>query len=421
MRDGDDLGGKWRFLKFNDWSNAGHPFDPVKEDFMTFVIGEGKPVDRVPVMNFNKIKNLSKKATEWSNWTIAESHLTVSKGTAGRIIPKSTALTFAKGPNELQEFSLVAGECEYIGREGIEFYPQELLLFRFDALGPKVGTVWLRNIQAAKSKYKVQPHRVLLETTYLYPLVKGPEMDKYKHGYTGLIAAFPYEESEPLKPVSADHLRERSPLLFNYYQNFRELFEKQTKFSDKIRGANPGEFYGLARTGPYSFANKYVGYRDNTRWCATVISSTELPWGERKRFVFQNHAVSMCERQCDGQFIDEDEAHYICAILNTPIVERFINATSDNRSFKIRPPVFVPQFDLTDDRHMRLASISRALHENPSHIHEFCNKAEEVYLAICADEVNDIKIAENFIRELNTDTNRLVSGKVLETELNRLI
>ena len=142
----------------------------------------------------------------------------------------------------------------------------------------------------------------------------------------------------------------------------------QTKFSDKIRGKNRGEFYGLARTGLYSFADVYVGYRDNTRWGAVVVNNVEMPWGERKRLVFQNHAVSMCERSQGqgGGFIGEDEAHFICAILNTPIVERFIEATSDNRSYKIRLPVFVPLYNPRNREHLQLVAFSRKAHSFPT-------------------------------------------------------
>ena len=66
------LEGKWRFLRFNDWSKAGHPFDPVKEDFMTFVIGRGKSADCVPVTFFTKNNSSRQKAAEWSTWDIAD-------------------------------------------------------------------------------------------------------------------------------------------------------------------------------------------------------------------------------------------------------------------------------------------------------------------------------------------------------------
>src|SRR5690606_18540091 len=125
------------------------------------------------------------------------------------------------------------------------------------------------------------------------------------------IVPFPYEASDPIRPIPRNRLGSRSPLLLRYYRRFEAIIRSQTEFSDKIRGADPGEFYGLARTGPYSFADVYVCFRDNTNWCAAVVTSTSMPWGEEKRFVFQNHAVSMCERD-DGNHISEDEAHYVC-------------------------------------------------------------------------------------------------------------
>jgi hypothetical protein len=379
------LGGKWCFLGFHDWSHAGHPFDPVKEDFMTFVIGKraGNKPSSVPVFTYRKRQGTISKATEWRNSEEAATHLEVSEGICGQVIPRSTAFTFATDRKELREFELIAGECSYIGREGIEFYPQELLVFKFDGMGPRPRTVWLRNIQVQKSKYRIPDRRVLLETRYLLPLVKGPEIDTFRHDYVGRLVAFPYEAAEPHKPVSAEELEGTSRLLLDYFNTAREIIEKQTKFSDKIRGEDAGEFYGLARTGPYSFAKTYVAFRDNSKWCAVVISSTKMPWGEQKRFVFQNHAVSMCERKQEKGFISEEEAHYICAILNCPIVRRFVDASSDERSYKIRPPVYVPRFDPQDKIHVALASISRKLHADPDQMEEISGAMQDLYLRLC--------------------------------------
>ena len=170
--------------------------------------------------------------------------------------------------------------------------------------------------------------------------------------------------------------------LYDYYTQIQETLENQTKYSDKIRGEDPGDFYGLARTGPYSFADVYVGFRDNTKWCAAVVSDTIMPWGEKKRFVFQNHAAFMCERKSDKGFITEDEAHYICAILNTPIVQRFIYATSDERSFKIRPPVYVPIYDPINKLHNALSNTSKLAHTSLTD--NLVRKMEAWYLRMCS-------------------------------------
>lgn len=386
------VGGNHRgFLQFHDWSNAGHPFDPVKEDFMTYVIGlkedgKGRLNGIVPTSIYIKRAECETKAHEWKNINEAMENLEIQDSIAGQIISGSTAFTFAKNKEQLARFKQIAGECAYIGREGIEFYPQELLIFTFDSKGPRAGTVFLKNIQVQKSKYKISSQKVLLETKYLYPLAKGKEIEHFHHNYENLIVPFPYEEGDSRRPVDAKKLEEESPLLLDYYRKYEKIIRAQTLFSDKIRGPNSGEFYGLARTGKYSFQNIHVAFRDNTKWRATVVTSGSVPWGTKKRLLFQNHAVSMCERDDDSGYINEDEAHYICAILNAPIVEEFIYASSDNRSFKIRPPIFVPKYNKADKLHKELSELSKQAHKTKKDVDNLRREIEKIYLEICKNE-----------------------------------
>lgn len=385
--DGKDI------LCFYDWSKAGHPFEPVKEDFMTFIIGnreEGKrkpirSLRTVPLIQYIKKSGNKSGAHSWAD--IDEAMLYLEKHTmvAGQVIPASTIYTFAKDVSHLKKFKKIAGECSYKGREGIEFYPQELLIFKFmsEGKGRAKGSVFLKNIQVKKSKYRVFEQKTLLETEFLYPLVKSTSIDCFSHNWEGIIAPFPYVMDNPKKPVDKDVLRREAPLLLDYYERHESVIRQQTHFSDKIRGNDAGEFYGLARTGPYSFLDVYVGFRDNTKWCAAVITSQDMPWHERKRFVFQNHAGSMCERTDGSGYIGLQEAHYICAILNAPIVAEFIYASSDNRSFKIRPPIYVPKFNKHNEKHVELAKISHILHQSRDTLEIALKKIEEIYLELC--------------------------------------
>jgi hypothetical protein len=207
-----------------------------------------------------------------------------------------------------------------------------------------------------------------------------------------LVVAFPYEADEPQTPVPKSTLRFRSPRLFRYYDGVREVLGAQSKYTDKIRGKG-SEFYSIARTGPYTFAETRVAFRDNTRWCAAVVTAADTPWGERKRFIFQKHAVSMCERADGSGYIDREEAHYICAILNTPIVERFIYASSDERSFKIRPPVFVPRYDSSHPLHRSLVAASKQAHKKPDDTAALLKEMEGWYLQLCRERRMEAKEA----------------------------
>lgn len=372
-------------VEIHDWSKSGHPFDPVKEDFLTYVLQRtGSTQSILPVFLHEKTsrKNL---ASQWTSIDEAMANLNTKKMSAGQIIEGQTIYTIAENSNDLEKFKHIAGECSYIGREGIEFYPQELMVFRFESVGPKAGTAWLRNIQVSRSKYKIPEQRILLETKFLFPLSKGPGIGRMHYNDPDLYVAFPYEKSNPHAPISQNLLAKSSPLLLSFYKKFQKQLEQQTAYSDSIRG--DGEFYGVARTGPYSFEEFYVAYRDNTKWRATVMSKKLCPWGEEKRFLFQNHAVSICERS-DGYKITEDEAFFVAGILNCPIVEKFIYASSDNRSFKIRPPIYVPLFDPKDNRHLEISKISKSAHnKSEDFVVEMMAEVEAIYIGIAKERI----------------------------------
>jgi hypothetical protein len=95
--------------------------------------------------------------------------------------------------------------------------------------------------------------------------------------------------------------------------------------------------------------------------------------------MFQNHAASICE-DIEGNFITEDEAHYICAILNTPIVEKYVEQSSDSRSYKIRPPVKIPKFNGDNKNHKKLVKLSREAHAEPANSNQLRKKMERIYL-----------------------------------------
>ena len=375
----------WNFIKFYDWTESGHPFDPVKEDFMTYLIGEVENKEYIPVISIIKNRGDRTNSKDWENLDVAESHFSIKESVAGQITPNSTMFSFSDNIQNLEKFKLISGSSFYIGREGIEFFPQELQLFYFEKNGPIPGTAYVRNYQSTRSKYPIPQQTKLLETKFLFPLAKGPSIKPFHYENPNLIVAFPYYASDPYHPITRDILERESPLLLQHYDDFEKIIRSQTEFSDKIRGKNPGEYYGLARTGPYSFADIHVGYRDNTKWHSVVIAEEQMPWGENKRYLFQNHAVSMCERE-DGSFINLDEAHYICAILNSPIVKEFINSSSDNRSFKIRPPVYIPKYDKSNKHHEALMILSKKAHENSNNdeiVEECLESINENYLIMC--------------------------------------
>jgi hypothetical protein len=95
---------------------------------------------------------------------------------------------------------------------------------------------------------------------------------------------------------------------------------------------------------------------------ASVISFVDTSWGGKKRPLFQNHAVSICE-DSKGNFITLDEAYYICGIMNTPVAFQYVLNSSDSRSFPIRPRLYIPKYDGDNLLHRRISKLSKIAHQ----------------------------------------------------------
>ena len=93
-------------------------------------------------------------------------------------------------------------------------------------------------------------------------------------------------------------------------------------------------FYSLSKVGPYTFAPHQVTFRDNTKLSAAVVSKVKTPWGDTMIPICAKHCPYISQDE-QGRNITEDEAYYLCGILNTPIVQQYFKSTYSTRSYSI--------------------------------------------------------------------------------------
>lgn len=379
-------GRKLYFQEIIDWTKSGHPFAPVQQLFCTYILSETKrdytkgiTLKKIEINKGIRLENV-KPLINAKNFY---DYFTVKIGVVGKASSSRSAFTYAKSTDELANFNLVTGETDYIGREGVEYYPQELQLLHLKRVNEKKqGIVELESYQSPRSKISVGKRTPVLETKYLRPLVKGINISRFHVEPSEYIVAFPYDKEHCQVPLSKEELLEESPKLLKYYEANKEYLIVQTEYSDKIIGKKEAPYYALARTGIYCHADWYVIFRDNTKWVAAVSGKIDTEWGGVKKPAFQNHCVSVCQRS-DGTFITEDEAHYLCAILNSHIVEDYILSTSDKRTFKIRIPVRIMEFEPKNGVHAQLANLSKDAHRNYKdldRVEDIRNKIDKLYL-----------------------------------------
>ena len=370
------------FCKFTNWTQAGHPFQPVTQKFYTyFISNQQQDYSRGIPMDWYVLKK-GKRITGIEELEITE-YFQKRDSLIATCHNEKNFFTHVSSVGQAAQFRAIAGIPQYIGREGIEFYPQELLVFTLSGLANTKTCTALKNIQVKKPKYPIAQGNALLETEFLFPLIKGVDIQPFHVSISGNIVPFPYDSDVPRVPINISELTKRAPQLTRFYQSHKRLLLEQTAYSDRIIGAD-GEFYALARVGAYSFAEHFVVFRDNTKWGAAVVSSVNTSWGGLKRPMFQNHAVSICEDN-NGNYISLDEAHYICGILNSPIASQYTLQSSDSRSFPIRPRIKIPKFNPADSVHAKIAALSKEAHENyqtPEIIDRILGQLDKLYLCL---------------------------------------
>lgn len=354
-------GSRLYFKKFTNWTKAGHPFKPVTQKFLTFYMTK-EPMDYTSGIDVDWFISRQKNFDNCEMLPLPlDECFDVQKGIAATCHSTKNFFVYVDSRKQLKEFMSVAGESEYIGREGIEFYPQEMMIFEESGLPSTQTCTSLRNVQIKKSKYHIPQTVELLETKYLHPLIKGVDIFPFHINLSGYIVPFPYDGRNTRVPIQLNELIHTAPMLATFYQKHKDLILSQTAYNERIIGKE-GEFYKLARVGAYSFAENYVVFRDNTRWGASVVSLIDTTWGGKKRPLFQNHAVSICEDN-EGNFITLDEAYYICGIMNTPVAFRYVINSSDSRSFPIRPRLYIPKYNKDNSLHRKISKLSKIAHQ----------------------------------------------------------
>ncbi len=359
----------------------------VTQDFNTYYFGSAEVDYRngVPVTIIGKKRGVSDDTiNKCPSYADARAFLEIRQGKACQLSANSTAFTYVDG--EL-DFSRIIGETAYLYRTGVESTPFEI--FKLIGVGKSKtpNHYMFRNKVLKGSKYKVDdvPNGGWdFPTEHIYPMVEGPDLMPFDHKNTNSYHIVPYEETKTASPIGFEELLETDRELALYFANHKDTIDLQSEKSKTMHRG--GEFYALSKIGPYTFAPYIVAARDNTYFCASVIRPTKTQWGEMKKSVCVKHTIIISQDKT-GNFITEDEAHYINGILNSTIVHAYIHGTFKTNGFSLnKSNLFIPKFNPADTLHKELAALSREATDDPSKREENRGLLSKAYLRLCEKE-----------------------------------
>ena len=381
--------------KLDRWCAPLRPFKvgrkSVAQDFNTYYYSKVK----VDYKKGVRVKAICKKEgindlliNKCQTFNEAQQYLVLKEQSAKQLSDNSTQFTYTSGS---YDYSSIIGKTSYLYRTGVESTPFEIFKMLGEGSSRKANHYRFKNKVLKTSKYKVEdiPQNGWdFPVELVYPMVEGPSIKPFTFDSGNNYHLIPYQVGNTPKPISLEELAKDNPEIAVYFCNHKELLDRQ---SDKSKTMHQGdEFYALSKIGPYTFAPFIVAARDNSNFCSSVINPVMTPWGERKQVVCVKHTI-IISQDTEGNFITEDEAHYVNAILNSSIVHSYIHTTFKTNGFSLKKSnLCVPKYDESNCLHKRLVLLSKyaSLQKNAKKRERVANFASFLYMKVCREYNN---------------------------------
>lgn len=193
-----------------------------------------------------------------------------------------------------------------------------------------------------------------METDFLYPLLRGKDVKKWKYQLEYSIV-LPYTDDG--KVVAKEELLTQCPNTFDYFYEDRNGFipilrERATYKKFILRRDERAPEYSLYNIGEYTFSPYKVVWKALAKDVAAVTISQD-----EGRMLIPDHNLLMVPLE------NEAEAYYLTGILNADIVSRFVNAyVAWFISGHILERLNIPKYCEKDIIHNEIATLSQMAH-----------------------------------------------------------
>lgn len=377
--------------KIDRWLPPLRPFrtesNVVTQDFNTYYYSYNKVDYKQGIQVRNITRNVKYKddLINLSNsFAEAEEYLKISNDTAMQLSNETTAFTIKSGE---YDFTKIIGETAYTYRTGVEFTPQQLYMLEGIRYDIEKDTCYFKNKKFSSAKYKINdmPNGGwCFNTMYIYPIITGPHIEPFKYDSCNEYCILPYTKENIKSPITTEKFLKNSRDLFMYLTNHKELIDSQSEKSKLMHRGD--EFYALSKIGDYTFAPYIVATRDNSKFCASVIKQTKTMWEEIKQTICVKHTIIISQR-IDGTFIDEDESYFICGVLNSDVIKKYIETSQKSNGYSLnKSKIYIPLYDSTNELHKKIMITSKRASNNEIDVKIASKEITDYYLKICENK-----------------------------------
>jgi hypothetical protein len=217
--------------------------------------------------------------------------------------------------------------------------------------------VRVRNIPE-RGKHRVPAVEHLVEAELLYPLLRWANVDRF-HAVPAAYLLLA-QDAQTRRGIAEPLMRQRYPNALAYLEEFRDALQRRAAYR---RYQSRAPFYSMYDVGPYTLAPvKVVWRRMDRRINAAVVEPVADPRLGLRPVIPQETCVLVAADSAD-------EAHYLCAVLNSALVGFLVASHSVRGGKGFGSPgmldfIRIRRYDAGNPIHRDLALASREAHRS---------------------------------------------------------
>jgi len=286
--------------------------------------------------------------------------------------PRSPWLTL---PSSLiSSINKYLGRSAYQGRKGIEpcgakgVYLVDILQSDKDRSLLKIKNMIERSrLDAAKA---LGVHTGWVNAELIYPMVGGRNIDKWGLNSCVYMLVPHNNGKNAYRGIPESEMRTKYFRTFDWLYYFHDLLLNTRIRSGKFFDPKQFPWYRLDNVGPYTFSKYKVLWKEQSKkMSCCVVSSLSNEYMSNRTVVTDSKVLFV-------PLEDELEAHYLCAVLNSKVIEEIVQGytINTNRGIDIVKNIRIPKYDANNKLHRELAYASIEAHQ------AYLERQEEVIL-----------------------------------------
>jgi hypothetical protein len=330
------------------------PFQAANKTSL-FVLEKGQPTSYpIPVVIWKRRPGIGAISTDWPlSKVLANTERIEVK--AIPVDPSRTNSSWQTATSSSLKWSeKMKGETPYKARLGARVEPYGVFWLRIKDVRPD-GLLVVENM-IERGKREIPSTSAAIEKDLVYPAVSGGDIIPFgvKSNFHVLISQDPVKRL----PYPESWMTTHVPLTYAYLRQFKDvLLSRGSKVVREL--AQETEFYAMYGIGEYSFAKyRVVWKRMASKMAAVVLSRLRSPFGLKTAISTDTTSLFAVD--------DEKEAHYLCGILNSKVVNEYIGSfSSAGRGFgapSVMSNLAIPKFNSDNKIHMKIMELSQKAH-----------------------------------------------------------